>query len=83
MKDKKVLKIDFSRKRYAKLADQFYNEGKYIPALRLAYKELEEFGGDAEGGQRFGSAFFPFPLPHGIQVCVADQMQIDHEHIPL
>ncbi|MBE7085944.1 MAG: tetratricopeptide repeat protein [Clostridiales bacterium] len=48
MKDKKVMKIDFSRKRYAKLADQFYNEGKYIPALRLAYKELEEFGGDAE-----------------------------------
>ena len=39
---KGVKKIDFSRKRIAHLADKYYNEGKFLPALRLAYKELQE-----------------------------------------
>ena len=43
-----VRKIDFSRKRIAHLADKYYNEGKFLPALRLAYKELNEYGGDAD-----------------------------------
>lgn len=43
-----VRKIDFSRKRTAHLADKYYNEGKFLPALRLAYKELNEYGGDAD-----------------------------------
>ncbi len=48
MRDNKVEKIDFSRKRIADLADKFYNAGNYLSALRFAYKELDLFGGDAE-----------------------------------
>lgn len=44
----KVNKIDFSRKRLGMLADKFYNEGKFLSALRMAYKELELYGGDGE-----------------------------------
>ncbi len=45
---KKVKKIDFSRKRIASCADKYYNEGKYIPALRLAYQQLSLYGGDGD-----------------------------------
>lgn len=48
MKDKKVVKIDFSRERIASQADKLYNEGKFVAALRLAHRELEEFGGDGD-----------------------------------
>ncbi len=48
MKEKKTKKIDFSRKRLARLADDYYNEGKYLAALRYAHRELLEFGGDAD-----------------------------------
>ena len=44
----KVKKIDFSRKRLGMLADKFYNEGKFLSALRMAYKELDVYGGDGE-----------------------------------
>ncbi len=37
-----------SRSRIAKLADKYYNEGKYISALRLAHRELQEYGGDPD-----------------------------------
>lgn len=30
------------------LADKFYNEGKYLSALRIAYKELDAYGGDGD-----------------------------------
>ena len=48
MKNGSVKKIDFSRKRIANLADKYYNEGNYVSALRLAYRELNEFGGDPD-----------------------------------
>ncbi len=48
MEKGKVEKIDSSRKRIAHLADAFYNEGKFLSALRFAYKELNEYGGDAD-----------------------------------
>lgn len=48
MKETQVRKIDFSRKRYANLADKYYNEGKYVSALRLAYRELDEYGGNPD-----------------------------------
>lgn len=48
MKDGKVKKIDFSRKRLGMLADKFYNEGNYLSALRIAYKQLNAYGGDGE-----------------------------------
>lgn len=47
-KNTQVRKIDFSRKRIAKLADKYYNEGKYVSALRLAYREWNTYGGDPE-----------------------------------
>ncbi len=48
MKERKVQKIDYSKKRLGALADQFYNEGNYLSALRFAYKELDLYGGDEE-----------------------------------
>ena len=48
MRERKTRKIDFSRQRIAKLADKYYNEGKYISALRLAHRELSECGGDPD-----------------------------------
>lgn len=48
MREKKAQKIDNSRRRIAKLADKYYNEGKYIAALRLAHRELAEYGGDPD-----------------------------------
>lgn len=48
MKDKKALKIDFGSARLGKLADQLYNEGKYISALRMTYKQLDLYGGDGD-----------------------------------
>ncbi len=57
MKKGKVVKIDFSRERLAKLADKYYNEGKYLSALRLAYKEMEYFGGDGEVFARFSDIY--------------------------
>ncbi len=48
MKVKKTKKIDFSRKRIARLADEYYNAGKFLSALRFAHRELQENGGDAD-----------------------------------
>ncbi len=48
MKGKKTQRIDFSRKRIAHLADKYYNEGEYLSALRLAHRELREYGGDPD-----------------------------------
>ncbi|MBR2622784.1 MAG: tetratricopeptide repeat protein [Clostridia bacterium] len=48
MDNGKVKQIDFSRKRLGMLADKFYNEGKFLSALRIAYKELDAYGGDGE-----------------------------------
>ncbi|MBQ8657986.1 MAG: hypothetical protein IJ506_02525 [Clostridia bacterium] len=45
---KKVQKIDFSYDRLGRMADQYYNEGKYIAALRFAYKQYDEYGGDGD-----------------------------------
>lgn len=48
MKTKKTKKIDFSRRRLAHMADEYYNEGKYLSALRFAHRELLENGGDPD-----------------------------------
>ena len=45
---KKAVAIDYSRKRLARLADKFYNEGNYLSALRFAYEELNGYGGDGD-----------------------------------
>lgn len=57
MKKVDVKEIDFSRKRLAKTADAYYNEGKYLSALRFAYKEMAEFGGDPDVYARFADIY--------------------------
>ena len=52
-----VQKIDLSRKRYAHLADKYYNEGNFVSALRLAYRELQEYGGDPDVFARFADIY--------------------------
>ena len=44
----KPQKIDYSRKRLAFEADKYYNEGKFVSALRMAHKERLLYGGDGE-----------------------------------
>ncbi len=46
IKNKKTKRIDFSRKRIASIADKYYNDRNYLLALRMAFKELETYGGD-------------------------------------
>ncbi|MBR2442541.1 MAG: tetratricopeptide repeat protein [Clostridia bacterium] len=48
MSENKSKKIDLSRKNISALADKFYNEGKFLSALRFAYREYENYGGDGE-----------------------------------
>lgn len=57
MKDGKTKRIDFSRKRLAKMADEYYNEGKYVSALRLAYKEMSLYGVDPDVCVRFADIY--------------------------
>lgn len=53
----KTIAIDYSRKRLAKLADKFYNEGKYLSALRFAYEELNGYGEDVDVFARFADIY--------------------------
>lgn len=48
IKERKKKKIDFSRKRFATLADGYYNEGKFLSALRFAHRERAEYGTDPD-----------------------------------
>ena len=48
MKNGSVIKMDGSLKRLGQMADKYYNEGKFILALRFAWKQLEEYDGDGE-----------------------------------
>lgn len=47
-RESKVKKIDLSRKRLGWIADKYYNEGNYLSALKMAYRELNDFGGDGD-----------------------------------
>ncbi len=46
--EKKTKSIQLNRKQYAHIADKYYNEGKYLTALRFAQREYQEYGGDYE-----------------------------------
>ena len=46
--ERKTKKIDFDNKRLGRQADKYYNEGKYLSALRFAYKQYELYGGDGD-----------------------------------
>lgn len=40
----KTRRIDFSAKRLGAMAEKYYGEGKFVPALRFTYKEIESYG---------------------------------------
>ena len=67
MSGTKIKKIDFSRARIAARADKYYNEGNYLAALRLAYMELEKFGGDGDVYTRLSDIYESMGL-HGSAV---------------
>ena len=67
MSKSKIKKIDFSRARIAALADKYYNEGNHLAALRLAYTELEKFGGDGDVFTRLSDIYESMGL-HGSAV---------------
>ncbi len=48
MEGRKTKKIDFSYDRFGRMADKYFNDGNYVSALRFAYKQYEEFGGDGD-----------------------------------
>ncbi len=48
MDKRKTVKIDYSLERLSNQADKYYNEGKYVSALRLAYRQYDLYGGDGD-----------------------------------
>ena len=56
-KQQGVRKIDFSYKRLGKMADKFYNDGKYVSALRFAYKQFRAYGGDPDVYDRLADIY--------------------------
>ncbi len=57
MKGNKVQKFDFSRERLSLLTDKFYHEGKFLSALKIAYRELNAYDGDGELFARFSDIY--------------------------
>lgn len=57
MKGNKVQKFDFSRERLSFLTDKFYHEGKFLSALKYAYRELNAYDGDGELFARFSDIY--------------------------
>ena len=79
MKKTGVREIDFSRKRFAKTADKYYNEGKYLSALRFAYKEQEKFGGDPDVYARFADIYEGMGLQGSAINCWFKFLDVAHE----
>lgn len=48
IKNKKVKKIDYDIDRLGAMSDKYYNEGKLLSALRLAYRQYELYGDDGD-----------------------------------
>ncbi len=48
IKNKKVKKIDYDIERLGALSDKYYNAGKLLSAVRLAYRQYELYGGDGD-----------------------------------
>ena len=48
MRKGKVQKIDYDIERLGSMADKYYNEGKFLSSLRLAYRQYELYGGDGD-----------------------------------
>ena len=74
----KTKSIDFSRNKLGKMADKFYNEGKFISALRFARKEQEEHGNDPDVFARLADIYEAMGL-HGSAVnCLLQLLDIAH-----
>ena len=48
IKNKTVKKIDYDIDRLGAMSDKYYNEGKLLSALRLAYRQYDLYGGDGD-----------------------------------
>lgn len=57
MKENKTKRIDFSEKRLGNQADKLYNEGDYITALSLTYKQYGLYGGSGDIYVRFADIY--------------------------
>ncbi len=44
----KTKKIDFSAKRLSAMAEKYLSEGKFVPALRFTYNEIDRYGGEQD-----------------------------------
>ena len=74
----KTKSIDFSRNKLGKMADKFYNEGKFISALRFARKEQNEHGNDPDVFARLADIYEAMGL-HGSAVnCLLQLLDIAH-----
>lgn len=74
----KTKAIDFSRKRLGGLADKFYNEGKFLSALRLAYKEREQHGSDPDVFARLADIYEAMGLQGSAINCLFQLLDIAH-----
>lgn len=53
----KTKKIDFSHKRFGKIADDYYNDGDYVSALRFTQKQYVTYGEDCDILARFSDIY--------------------------
>lgn len=83
MKKGNVRKIDLSRQRIARLADKRYNEGNYLSALRLAYRELLNYGGDPDVYARLADIYEAMGLQGSAINCYFRFLDVaDDEDLP-
>ena len=79
MKNRNVKKIDFSRQRIAHMADDYYNAGKYVSALRLAYKEFYTYGGDPDVYARLSDIYESMGLQGSAINCYFRYLDVANE----
>lgn len=79
----KTKKIDLSNRRLGKIADEFYNNGDYISALRFAQKQYLSYGEDAEVWVRFSDIYEAMGLQSSAANCWFRFLHIaDEEDLP-
>lgn len=83
MKDSKTKKIDFSSKRFGKIADEFYNDGDYVSALRFTQKQYLSYGEDGDVWTRFSDIYEAMGLQSSAANCWFRFLHIaDEEELP-
>ena len=83
MKNGRVYKIDFSRKRLGERAEKYYHERDYLSALRFTYKELSLYGGSANVYARLADIYENMGLNmSAINVWFKFMDECDQEDLP-